>query len=112
MKGDLNIYVCAACRGHIVTRDRDEGTTPMFVACRATPLCKGTMQSSMYRVFDQTMAEGFEWYRPLPLERAALSESLQHHVSLGGLLLRKVTTPAPLARPPAAEDRLNAGGAA
>lgn len=96
MKGGLNIYTCEKCRGHIVTRDRDEGVTPMFVGCRATPGCDGSMRSSMYRVFDQEMAEGFEWYKPSHAELAVASDHVQQHCSMGGLLIRKVSQPAPL----------------
>lgn len=84
----LNIYVCRACKGHIVTRDVDEGTTPFMTGCKATPGCRGIMQSSMYRVFDQTMAEGWQWYKPTNAE--AVAPNVREHVKMGGLLLRRV----------------------
>lgn len=86
-EGRLNIYTCTTCRGHIVTRDVDEGTTPMFTGCDATPGCAGTMQSSMYRVFDQTMRESHQWYRPSAVE--VVGDAVRQHVSMGGLLLRR-----------------------
>lgn len=52
-----NAYVCDDCGRFIVTVDRHEGVTPMFLACRAlgepnTPMnpCKGRSVSSMYRL--------------------------------------------------------------
>jgi len=92
--GRLNIYVCETCRGHIVTRDRDAGVTPFMVGCRATPGCDGMMKSSMYRVFDQSMAESHEWYRP-DSGPEGLSPGLRAHVEQGGLLLRPVAANAP-----------------
>lgn len=84
--GKLNIYVCESCHGHIVTRDRDAGVTPFLVACKCTPGCTGFMKSSMYRVFDQSMAETHEWYRPDNLD--GLARHTIDHVRNGGLLLR------------------------
>lgn len=85
--GKINIYCCEACRGHIVTRDLAEGVTPFLVQCEATDGCKGKMQSSLYRVFDQKMLESHEWYRPEAAQELAVWE--WDHVSRGGLLLRK-----------------------
>ncbi len=87
--GRLNIYTCRTCRGHVVTRDRDPGVTPFMMACRATTGCKGHMESSMYRVFDQDMQEQFEWYRPPAVQ--VLSDWEADHVRKGGLLLRPAT---------------------
>lgn len=86
-EGKVNIYTCTTCRGHIVTRDVDAGTTPFMTSCRSTPGCPGNMQSSMYRVFDQTMREDFQWYRPSAAENVA--QHNRQHVAMGGLLLRK-----------------------
>jgi hypothetical protein len=88
-QGKLNIYTCGGCHGHIVTKDVDAGTTPFMTGCRATDGCKGMMQSSMYRVFDQNMRPDFEWYRPDPREVSGLPDSYARHVAMGGLLLRK-----------------------
>lgn len=87
-QGKANIYVCEVCRGHIVTRDRDNGTTPFMITCHATTSCKGMMKSSFYRVFDQDVREDYEWYRPSAVE--VVPAQHRHHVSMGGLLLRKV----------------------
>lgn len=89
MRGRKNIYVCDKCFGHVVTVDVDDGTTPFGMNCRATFACTGAMRSSMYRVFDQTMAAAFEWYRPTALQRLSPGEA--EHVARGGLLIRPVT---------------------
>lgn len=89
-KGKKNIYVCDKCKGHVVTVDIDEGVTPFMIRCHATAFCKGEMKSSMYRVFDQDMRAGFEWYRPTAPE--VVAPHLQPHVEQGGLLFRKVTS--------------------
>lgn len=91
--GKLNIYCCEKCRGHIVTRDLVEGTTPFMITCRATPDCNGMMQSSMYRVFDQNMLESHEWYSPSNAELMGLSTAVADHVGKGGLLLRPRSGP-------------------
>lgn len=96
LKGKKNIYVCRKCQGHIVTVDRDDGTTPFLVTCQATLHCDGTMQSSMYRVFDQSMRATHEWYKPTILEIGQLSPAVTDHVMQGGLLLRLISTSAPL----------------
>jgi len=65
-----------------------EGVTPFMIKCRASFNCDGQMQSSMYRVFDQNMAETYQWYKPASLEDLRPGEI--EHVKKGGLLLRKV----------------------
>jgi hypothetical protein len=85
--GKLNIYTCDTCRGHIVTRDMDEGVTPFMTSCHATEGCKGSMQSSMYRVFDQTMLESHQWFRPEITPD--MKPHTRDHVSKGGLILRE-----------------------
>ncbi len=87
-QGKKNIYVCDTCKGHIVTVDSDAGTTPFLIECSATIFCKGLMKSSMYRVFDQDIRAGYEWYKPTAPE--IVKPHLQHHVDQGGLLLRKI----------------------
>lgn len=89
-KGKKNIYVCEKCKGHIVTVDVDEGTSPFSISCHATALCDGWMKSSMYRVFDQDMRAGFEWYRPTAVD--VVAPHLQSHVAQGGLLFRKASS--------------------
>lgn len=86
--GKKNIYVCQKCFGHIVTRDVDEGTTPFMIKCRATIECDGSMQSSLYRVFDGRIAASHEWYKPPVGQSLTAGEKM--HVEQGGLLLRRI----------------------
>jgi len=88
-----NIYTCEVCHDHVVTVDIDEGVTPFMIDCKCTPGCKGMMKSSMYRVFDQSMKAGWEWYRPTDV--SGLSRWSLDHVSKGGLILRQVPPPQP-----------------
>lgn len=81
----INQYTCRTCGGVITTIDRDEGTTPMMLACRATKGCTGSMFSSMYRVAPYLTPE-WEWYKPEKLPKGEMRE----HVEMGGLLLRKI----------------------
>jgi hypothetical protein len=92
-KGRKNIFVCKVCRGHIVTVDADEGSTPLAIGCHATLGCTGKMASSLYNVFDQTIAAAYEWYRPGVLQILKPSEAA--YVAGGGLLLRFVENARP-----------------
>lgn len=93
--GRLNIYVCEQCRSHVVTRDVDEGVTPFMLPSAefcpnkcVSPKAGGAhMTSSFYRVWDQRMLEDFQWYRPSAVE--VVPRQHRHHVSQGGLLIRK-----------------------
>lgn len=89
--GKLNIYTCDRCRGHVVTRDKDEGTTPFMLICVATAGCTGRMKSSMYNVFDQSMREDFIWRRATAPEVAAMKRGEKMHHDKGGLFLAKPT---------------------
>jgi len=87
--GKKNIYTCEKCFGHIVTVDRDYGTTPFIISHSHTGSgCDGMMKSSMYRVFDQNMKAGFEWYKPPVVQ--ILTDGERDHVDNGGLLMRPV----------------------
>lgn len=81
----INQYVCRSCGGVITTIDRDAGTTPLMLACRATAGCDGTMFSSMYRVAPYLTPE-WEWYKP---EKLPTGE-MRQYIEMGGLLLRKI----------------------
>jgi hypothetical protein len=85
--GKLNIYTCRECRGHVVTRDLEAGVTPFMVGCKATAGCKGMMESSFYRVWDQKMRASHVWYRPV--STGFLTAGERQHVEMGGLLLRE-----------------------
>ena len=80
-----NLYHCVTCHGEVVTIDSDKGVTPFMISCRATPGCKGFMNSSFYRC-DQNRPAQFEWYRPETI--SGLDSQTKEHVRKGGLLLR------------------------
>lgn len=80
----INQYTCTTCGGAITTIDRDAGTTPMFLNCRATEGCGGRMQSHMYRV-DPTLEPEWEWYKPTNPKGAD-----REYVKMGGLLIRRI----------------------
>jgi hypothetical protein len=80
-----NLYTCDTCRGEVVTIDTDKGVTPFMISCRASPGCKGFMQSSFYRC-DLSRVAQYEWYRPETIE--GFDPATQEHVMKGGLLLR------------------------
>lgn len=88
-KDGVNVYVCqlAACGAAIVTKNRDEGTTPFMITCKKCE--KGAAYSSFYQV-DQNLKPQYEWYCPGEEEKRALPEEMLEHVLLGGLLLRSV----------------------
>ncbi len=86
-RGQKNIYTCEKCLDHIVTVDIDDGVTPFMIDCRCTEGCDGMMTSSMYRVFEQKMKAGWEWYRPVDTE--GMGAWTKDHVEKGGLILRK-----------------------
>ena len=82
-----NAYVCNQCRKHIVTVDRDPGTTPFMLGCRATPQCPGMMRSEFY-CGPLVMSEEkptFEWRKPTDQEYDAASPGMKEHFDRGGL---------------------------
>lgn len=114
--GEKNAYWCPACRGYIVTIDRDEGTTPMFLACRVkgepgpdNP-CDGIMRSMIYPEEPWGATTGYgheipteptwEWYAPTGVELKRLQKKARQrggadadtldYVQRGGLLLRRI----------------------
>lgn len=83
--GDINQYTCKTCGKHIVTVDRDDGTTPFMIACQRSPACPGPMASHAYRV-SQDLRPSHEWYKPV----GKVKPAYRHHVAMGGLLLRPI----------------------
>lgn len=87
-------YTCGTCKQRILTVHVDTGVTPMFLACRATPGCKGNMASMMYAappaelLHTFGMVPVFEWYMPSVKKQKKMSLSTQNHCNRGGLLLR------------------------
>lgn len=105
--GEKNAYFCDDCHGYIVTVDRDEGVTPMFLACRVKgePTdpendCEGTSRSMMYPGEPWPEEDGlghpipteptWEWYTPEAEEILTLDVESVDHVRKGGLLLRQI----------------------
>lgn len=80
-----NLYTCDTCHGELVTIDTDKSVTPFMISCRATPGCKGFMQSNFYDCDPSRVAQ-YEWYRPETTDR--LPQETLEHVMKGGLLLR------------------------
>jgi hypothetical protein len=96
----INAYVCFNL--HItVTKNVDEGVTPMFIAC---PKCFKQAISMMYNV-NQSSKPTQQWYKPtrdeIVAEAKAVTKNfnvsfldvfnnLQDHVSKGGLLMKEL----------------------
>jgi hypothetical protein len=103
LKARKNIYNCSVCKRHIITVDRDEGTTPMFIACRvdgeptdSKNTCTGQMASMGYpspETWPEWIAEApptWEWYMPDRTEFRTFEQGMREHISKGGLVLRKI----------------------
>jgi len=101
-KGAENYYYDLTCRKGIVTIDKDAGTTPMAIACRATTSCGGKAISQGYP--DQQSKPAwlgpptYEWYRPEEIDDDADTVEADHLMN-GGLLLRRITSGAAQAQP-------------
>lgn len=88
----VNTYTCP--RGHqTVTRDLDEGTTPMSILCAEGG--HGCMQgawSAFYKVPDG-LSPTHEFYRPTERQLRRAEKRVpgtRDHVERGGLLLRRI----------------------
>lgn len=108
-KGKINIYSCGGVSANVaegggiqistepsghetVTIDRDDGTTPMMIACRHEG-CDKTAKSRFYRV-NQSLVPTHEWYKPTERYIRKLKRGnspLYDHCVNGGLLLREIT---------------------
>lgn len=91
--GRENAYRCDDCGKFTTTIDVDEGVTPMFLGCRATPGCKGRAVSSCYPEGPRPAhipPPAFEWYRPTPKQARRMGREMADHVARGGLALRPV----------------------
>ena len=87
MKGEKNSYRCETCGKSITTIDIDDGVTPMMLACRATPGCRGTMRSGFYVSVDRSAKPDYEWFMPKSCK--GYSREMVEHFKKGGLDLRK-----------------------
>ncbi len=84
MQNKINTYTCPA--GHImVTRDVDEGVTPMMKAC---PTCGQPAHSGFYNV-DHSLIPTHEWYKPAHPERYT-NPGMRQHCESGGLAFRAI----------------------
>lgn len=89
--GKRNAYRCDTCGKSIVTIDRDKGTTPFMIFCRATDGCKGMMESSFYSgLLANCGAPTFEWRKPTRDEYAAASKGMKEHFDMGGLDVKRI----------------------
>lgn len=94
----INGYGCGVCKGQVMTVDMDRGTTPMYMGCKATEGCHGTMASFGYPSTPppkdfHTLVKVFEWYRPETNGLGFFHEDqvVDEYVRRGGLLLRERT---------------------
>lgn len=93
-----NLYNCKTCGNTIITEEKVEGVTPMFLMCGQHGGCEaGSMVSMMYNVPQQAgvLVASHEWYKPDDKEFAELSSGAKQHIQQGGLLLRKKEVVAP-----------------
>lgn len=89
MKGQKNKYTCDVCGASIVTIDKNEGVTPMFIQCSGIWGCPGKMVSSMY--MNVSGEPTFEWRNPTPEEYRKLSHAMKMHIDRGGLEIYPIT---------------------
>lgn len=85
--GKHNSYTCDTCRKSIITIDRDDGTTPFMLGCRATAGCKGMMQSAFYTgpLINAGAQATFEWRKATYKEYVRASREMKQHFDMGGL---------------------------
>lgn len=91
-KDCLNKYTCNVCGSFIITIDRDNGTTPMFISGAYCPTanCKGYLVSSWYIVDDVDGEPTYEWRKPTKKEYKKSSLDMKEHFDLGGLDIHKI----------------------
>lgn len=80
-----NRYTCDTCSKHVITEDRDEGTTPFTIRCKATLACNGIMVSSCYRGVANDEVPSFIWRKPTPSEISRATKPMLEHFAMGGL---------------------------
>ena len=89
LTGKVNGYGCQRCGRSVYFRHVHHGTTPMFMGCKATEGCKGTMASMMYRVPPEAdYFVTYEWFKPESL--AGYSAEMKDHIRRGGLDYRPI----------------------
>jgi hypothetical protein len=60
-KDMVNVYVCEKCGNRMVTKNKEEGTTPFLISCDVDS-CDGHAKSSMYRV-PQNLEPDYFWVK-------------------------------------------------
>ena len=87
--GERNSYQCRKCGGIVFTENRDDGTTPFMINCRATKDCDGSMESAFYRIPHQakSVVPHYIWRKATPEELNAMDRASQYHAEQGGLFL-------------------------
>jgi hypothetical protein len=97
MSTGANGYTCERCGGVTMTYHVDEGTTPMFLMCRATVGCEGQAVSMMYPPGpvppDLAALPRWEWYRPSKRALKHMNPGMRDHVERGGVVLRGPVAP-------------------
>ena len=91
--GAVNAWRCRECGAFTVAVHRDEGVTPMFLACRATPGCPGRAVSLGYPSGPRPAsipAPAWEWYRPDGKDLRRQNAAMRNHIANGGLALRPI----------------------
>lgn len=96
-QGAINTWQCNTCSGVIVAVHTDEGTTPMFLACRATEGCAGTMVSAGYpsAPVPEHIIKLLSWHwhkaSATQLKRYRRENpAMYQHLQMGGLLLDRL----------------------
>jgi len=83
-RGQVNKYICQACRRSHLTINLSHGVTPFSTLC---PLCQSyRCYSSMYRLDLAVVTVTHCWYRPIPDEFETLDDDMKYHIICGGLL--------------------------
>lgn len=91
MSNNINTYTCP--HGHVtVTKDVDEGVTPMMLRCRQKSddgkhNCTEFARSAFYNC-DQSLTPEYEWYKPKSYK--GYKDSMREHIKKGGLDIRKI----------------------
>jgi hypothetical protein len=96
-QGAINTWQCDTCRGILVAVHTDEGTTPMFLGCRAEVGCKGTMVSAGYPsspIPDYIVKKlAWHWHKASTTQMKAYKRNdpaMYQHLQMGGLLLDRL----------------------
>lgn len=91
----INAWKCPLCGLNTVCIDVDPGVTPMLLACRRTPGCKGLAVSSGYphQYPPEHIVANLEWEWAIPTRKQymRLDPAMKEHIDKGGLMLQPRT---------------------